>query len=95
MIDNEDRHGVPDDLFFFVIYKKDTNALTVIDMQFNVSYEREDFPVVNNETFTELSAAISYAKKLAAQEGFEYEPFRSRYSSALNEMMDLKLIADD
>ena len=65
--------------------------ITVLDLSFNVSYQRNDWSNVNSETFNDHLSAISYAKKLAKQNGLKYIPFTSRYDSDLNEFNNLVL----
>lgn len=78
--------------FYFVIYKDSAReSITVIDLAHCVAYERTEFPVVNDETFSTPEEAITHAKALAEKYGLGYIPFESRYDSAISEKMHLTL----
>ena len=47
-----------DNLFYFVAYMKGKTKITVIDLSYVVSWERKDWAVVNEKTFTEAEDAI-------------------------------------
>lgn len=78
--------------FYFVAFVGEgQQEITVIDLGHSVSYERDDWAVVNDEDFHDHLEAIAYAKALAAQHGLKYRRFESRYNSSLNEKMVLTL----
>lgn len=75
-----------DDVFYFIAYPSgDTSKVTVIDLSYAVSYEREDWATVNDKDFTEHTDAIDYCRALAEKYNLEYIPFNSRYNSEYNE----------
>jgi LPS O-antigen subunit length determinant protein (WzzB/FepE family) len=69
--------------FYFVAFINNKTALTVIDLDQNVSYQRSDWDVVNDENFNNPNEAIDYA--------LGYEIFESRYDKSLNEKIVLTL----
>lgn len=72
------------DTFYFVAFS-DKTTLIVIDLDHCVSYERDDWSVVDEENFTTPEEAIAHARNLAIVNGLNYEPFESRYNKSLNE----------
>lgn len=80
-----------DNTFYFVVFVHNNSALTVIDLSHSASYERSDWAAVNDKNFHDRDEVILYARKLATKYKLKYEPFRSRYNSALNERNILTL----
>lgn len=77
--------------FYFVAFIDNKEALTVIDLDHAVSYQRSDWNVVNDENFYVRDEAIEYARKLADKYNLRYELFDSRYDSSLSEREILTL----
>jgi hypothetical protein len=74
------------DTFYFVAFKgRDKFTLIVIDLAHCVSYERDEWHVVDEENFTTPEEAIAHARTLAIVNNLNYEPFESRYDKSLNE----------
>lgn len=78
-------------LIYFIIYRKDRAALTVIDLHPSVSYERDEWDCANDENFGSPEEAIEYCRALAEKHNLEYEPFESRYDSSTNEKIQITL----
>lgn len=78
--------------FYFLTYVgKDRQEVTVIDLGYNVDYERDEFAAVNDLNFENHLEAIIYARALAIQNGLKYRLFESRYNSSLDEKLILRL----
>ena len=77
------------DTFYFIAYVENRKALTVIDLAYVVDYEKDDWDVASEATFTDPDTAIQYARKLSAKYGLEYRLFDSRYDESLNERLFL------
>lgn len=56
-----------------------------MDLGQSVSYQRYEFPVMNDTNYYELSEAIESAKGLADRHQLRYNAFESLYDSDLNE----------
>lgn len=74
-----------DDRFYFVVYIDDRKALTVIDLDYAVSWQVGDWDRANDETFTDHEDAINNAKALCDKYSLAYKLFDSRYDERLNE----------
>jgi len=79
---------------YFVAFVENRTKLTVIDLSSAVSYERNDWDVVNDEVFYDRDEAIKYARALAKKYNLEYKLFDSRYNSELSERLTLTLDDD-
>lgn len=77
--------------FYFIAFVDNRKALTVIDLAYSVSYEKEDWDVACNETFEKPEDAIQYARALAQKYSLAYRMFDSRYDNSLNERLSLTL----
>lgn len=79
------------DTFYFIAFVDKGETITVIDLGHSVSYERDEWSVVNDEDFSDHLEAIAYARALAEKHGLKYRRFESRYNSELNERLILTL----
>jgi hypothetical protein len=70
-----------DGLFFLVFPGGDRSKITVIDLMHCVSYERNDWENVNDNTYYNRDEAIKSARDIADRYGLEYMPFESRYDN--------------
>lgn len=72
--------------FYFLAYTNNKQAITVIDLNWSVSYEMDEWNLVESidDKYMELDEAISIAKNIADNKGIEYLEFDSRYHNELN-----------
>ena len=61
------------------------NEITVIDLQSSLSYQREDWGVLNDVNLYNSKDAIEYTRDLAKRNGLKYKPFNSRYGEVTND----------
>lgn len=67
-----DRGSLVSSTFYFPAYVgKGRQEITVIDLGYNVDYERDEFAAVNDLNFKSHLEAILYARALAAQNGLK------------------------
>ena len=76
-----------DSTFYFVIYTNNRQNVTVIDLSYSASYERDDWDCYD-ENIYELDEAIGYARSIAKRLSLKYDVFESRYDSTLDEKED-------
>lgn len=77
------------DTFYFLAYVNNRKAITVIDLSYNVMYERDEWDEVNLINFDDHLEAISYARSLSTHHNLEYVLFESRYNKDLNEYLEI------
>lgn len=72
--------------FYFLAYTNNKQAITVIDLNWCVEYEMDEWDLVEgiDDKYIELDEAISIAKNKANNKGIEYVEFDSRYHNELN-----------
>ena len=70
------------DGFYFLCFPSgDKKRVTVIDLMNCVSYERDEWSNVNDNTYYSAEEAIEAGRDIAERFGLEYEPFDSRYGN--------------
>ena len=65
--------------YFLAFPQGHKSKITVIDIIDIMSYERNEFANVNDNTYTTLKDAIDAGKDIARRYGLTYVPFESRY----------------
>lgn len=61
-------------IFYFLCYPRgDRTTITVIDLSYTCSYERDEWSNVNDMTFYTPEVAIEYAKDLAHRHNLKYK----------------------
>lgn len=74
------------DTFYFLCHPcGDRTKITVVDLGHNVSYQKNDWDVVNSNEFDNAKDAIMYGKRLAIKYRLEYQPFESRYGEEVED----------
>ena len=75
-------------VFYFCCHPRSNNkVIKVIDLDYAVSYEKNDWDVVDPHEFTDRDEAIKHARRLADVYGLEYRMFESRYGDDKNEYL--------
>jgi negative regulator of genetic competence, sporulation and motility len=74
-------------IYFAVHPRSDKSEITVVDLQSDMSYEKDDWTVVDPFEFTTRDEAIKHAIQLATEHGLTYRLFRSRYNSRMSEYL--------
>ena len=74
--------------FYFICHPKgDRSKLQVVDLQYTLDYEKDDWDVAVPTDFDNRTDAILWARSLAKGYGLTYNMFESRYDSELNEYL--------
>jgi hypothetical protein len=66
---------------YFICFYRDSerSAITVVDLQQDMSYEKQDFAIVNENEYDTREEAIESARDIAKRHNLQYIPFVSRY----------------
>jgi hypothetical protein len=76
------------EIIYFLCYPRgNKKQITVIDLQYNMSYERDDWSCVTPHDYLDRDEAICAARYLASKYNLEYLMFESRYDSEQNEYL--------
>ena len=79
--DEEDFH-----LLYFAVMKNST-SVTVVDLQSNMMYLRDDWNVISDDNFNDFDDAFLQAVKFASVVSCKYSVFESRYDSSSNQTL--------
>ena len=75
-----------DKQFCFLVFPRgDKTKVTVVDLSYSASYERDYWYNVNKKTYYSAKKAIKAARKKAKKYSLTYIMFESRYNKQLNE----------
>ena len=79
------------DVFYFLVFPQgDKNRITVVDLSYACSYERDEWINVNSDTFNYRDEEIPEARRIALKYDLKYELFESRYYSETDETNELR-----
>lgn len=75
-------------VFYFICYPRgDKSKIAVIDLDYCMDYERDEWSTVNKINYDVRDDAIRQARYLAKKYDLKYEMFESRYDSNMDEYL--------